>query len=109
MTTPAPVTPTLSITADKAVYNVGDVLTLTATYSDSSVAPVTLHVTASASDAAGNTVNAEVDVTVNTQAQQAMQIGVSDSFGDSYTQVSNEGGVAVLTTTIGTPPAAPAA
>jgi len=104
MTTPA-VTPTLSLATDKQTYNVGDTLTLTAEYSDSSVAPVTLHVTASASDAQGNTVNAEVDVIVNTQAQQAMQIGVSDSFGDSYTQVSNEAGVAVLTTVIGTPPA----
>ena len=105
MTTPAPVTPTLSIAADKPVYNVGDVLTLTAEYSDASVAAVTLSITASAQDAAGNVVTAEVDVQVNTQAQQPMTIGVSDSFGDSYTQVSNDAGVAVLTTTIGTPPA----
>jgi hypothetical protein len=105
MTTPAPVTPTLAITTDKPVYNVGDLLTLTATYSDASVAAVTLKVTASATDAAGNTVNAEVDVQVNTSEQQPMTIGVSDSFNDSYTQVSNAGGVAVLTTTIGTPPA----
>jgi hypothetical protein len=105
MTTPAPVTPTLSISADKPVYNVGDLLTLTADYSDASVAAVTLHITASASDAAGNVVNAELDVQVNTQAQQPMQIGVSDSFGDSYSLVSNEGGVAVLTTTIQAPPA----
>jgi hypothetical protein len=109
MTTPAPVTPTLAITADKAVYNVGDVLTLTAKYSDSSVAPIQLNITASASDAAGNTVNAEVSVTVNTAEQQAMTIGVTDSFGDSYAVQSNAGGTAVLTTTIGTPPAAPAA
>jgi hypothetical protein len=106
MTTPAPaVTPTLSITTDKTVYNVGDVLTLTADYSDSSTAPVTLNITASASDAAGNTVNAEVSVTVNTAEQQPMTIGASDSFSDSYSIVSNAAGVAVLTTTIGTPPA----
>lgn len=105
MTTPASVTPTLSITTDKPVYNVGDTLTLTADYSDASVAPVTLKITASATDAAGNTVNAEVDVTVNTSEQQPMTIGVSDSFSDTYTQVSNSGGVAVLTTSIGTPPA----
>jgi len=104
MTTPA-VTPTLSIAADKDTYEVGDLLTLTAQYSDASVAAVTLHITASATDAAGNTAAAEVDVQVNTQAQQPMVIGVSDSFGDSYTQVSSEGGVAVLTTTVGTPPA----
>jgi len=106
MTTPAPaVTPTLELSADKPVYNVGDLLTLTANYSDASVAAVTLHITASAQDAAGNVVNAELDVQVNTQAQQPMQIGVSDSFSDTYALVSNDGGVAVLTTTIGTPPA----
>lgn len=108
MTTPAPapVTPTLSLSTDKSVYNVGDPLTLTATYSDSSVAPVQLAITVSASDAAGNSVNADISVTVNTQAQQPMTVGVTDSFGDQYSQVSNAGGVAVLTTTVGTPPAA---
>jgi hypothetical protein len=106
MSTPAPaVTPTLAIAADKAVYNAGEVLTLTATYSDSSVAPLTLTITASATDAHGNTVTAETTATVNTQAQQPMTIGVSDSLGYSYSLVSNEGGKAVLTTTIGTPPA----
>jgi hypothetical protein len=106
MTTPAPVTPTLSIAADKQTYNIGDPITIKADYSDSSVAPVIMHITASASDAAGNTASATVDVTVNTQAQQPMTIGVSDSFGGSWVQQSNEGGVAVLTSVIGTPPAA---
>jgi hypothetical protein len=108
MSTPAPVTPTLSIATDKTVYNVGDVLTLTADYSDSTSAPVTLSITASASDAAGNTVNAEVSVTVNTAEQEPMTIGVTDSFGDQYSVVSNAAGVAVLTATVGTPPAAAA-
>lgn len=108
MTIPAPVavTPTLSITTDKSVYNVGDMITLTATYSDASVAAVSMHITASAQDAAGNVVNAEIDITVNTQAQQPMQIGVSDSFGGNWNLVSNEGGVAVLTSVIPAPPAA---
>ena len=105
MSTPAPVTPTLSIAADKAQYNVGDLLTLTATYSDASVAPMTLTINASATDAAGNTVTATTTATVNTQAQQPMQLGASDSFNDSYVIVSNENGVAVLTTTIQAPPA----
>lgn len=105
MTTPAPVSPTLTLSADKPVYDISDLLTLTANYSDATSAPVTLHITASASDAAGNTVNAELDVQVNTQVQQPMQIGVSDSFGDTYTLVSNDAGVAVLTTTIQAPPA----
>lgn len=109
MTTPAPVTPTLSISADKAVYNVGDPITVTADYSDSSVAPVQMNITASATDAAGNTVNAEISVTVNTAEQQPMTVGISDSFGDVYSIVSNASGVAVLSSVIGTPPAAPAA
>ena len=105
MTTPVPVTPTLSLAADKSTYNVGDELQLTATYTDSSVAPVQLIITASATDPSGATVNAEISVTVNTQAQQPMTIGVSDTFSDSYALVSNAGGVAVLTTTIQAPPA----
>jgi hypothetical protein len=109
MTTPAPVTPTLSLATDKATYSVGDPITVTATYSDSTVAPVQLSITASATDPAGNTVNAEVSVTVNTAEQQAMTIGITDSFGDQYTVVSNAAGVAVLSSVIGTPPAAPAA
>jgi len=106
MTTPAPVTPTLSIAADKTVYNVGDLLTLTAHYSDASVNPLTLTITASATDAAGVTVTATTTATVNTQTQQPMTIGVSDSANDSYVLVSNEAGVAVLTTTVQAPPAA---
>jgi len=109
MSTPVAVTPTLSISADKAVYNVGDVLTLTADYSDSSVAPMTLTVTAQATDPQGNTVSAETSVTVNTAEQQPMQLAASDSFGDAYSIVSNAAGVAVLTATIGSPPAPAAA
>lgn len=105
MSTPA-VTPTLSVTADKATYNVGDTITLTVAYSDSTVAPVQMSITVSASDAAGNTVNADISVTVNTQAQQPMTVGVSDNFGGAWSLVSNAGGVAVLTSVIGTPPAA---
>ena len=105
MSTPAPVTPTQSLATDKTVYNVGDELTLTADYSDASVNPVTLTITASATDASGNTVGATATVTVNTSEQEAMTIGASDSFGDTYSIVSNAAGVAVLTTTVGTPPA----
>lgn len=105
MSTPAPVTPTLSIAADQQTYNVGDTLTLTAQYSDASVSPLTLSITASATDPQGNTVTAETSVTVNTTEQQPMNIGVSDSFADAYSLVSNAAGVAVLTAVIGAPPA----
>jgi hypothetical protein len=106
LSTPAPaVTPTLSIATDKATYNVGDTLTLTARYSDASVSPMTLSITASATDPQGNTVTAETSVTVNTAEQQPMNIGVSDSLSNSYSLVSNAAGTAVLTAVIGTPPA----
>lgn len=107
MTTPTPpaVSPTLSITTDAEVYNVNDLLTVTAQYSDASASPMTLTISATATDAAGNTVSATTTATVNTTEQQPMQVGVDDSFGDSYTQVSNAAGTAVFTTTIGTPPA----
>ncbi len=109
MSTPVAVTPTLSISADKAVYNVNDPIEITADYSDSSVAPMTLTVNASATDAQGNTVTASTSVTVNTAEQQPMTIGITDSFGDTYSIVSNAAGVAVLTSVIGTPPAPAAA
>lgn len=106
MTTPVAVTPTLDISTDKPVYNVGDLLTLTARYSDSSVAPMTLTITASATDPQGNTVTATTTATVNTSTQQPMTIGASDTANDQYVIVSNEAGVAVLTTTVQAPPAA---
>lgn len=109
MSTPAPVTPTLSIAADQQTYNVGDTLTLTAQYSDASVSPLTLSITASATDPQGNTVTAETSVTVNTTEQQPMTLGASDSFGDQYSIVSNAAGVAVMTAVISTPPAPAAA
>lgn len=110
MSTPTPaVTPTLSIATDKQTYNVGDVLQLTAHYSDSSVNPMSLTITASATDPQGNTVTATTTATVNTSTQQPMTIGVSDTANDSYVLVSNEAGVAVLTTTVQAPPAPPAA
>jgi flagellar basal body L-ring protein FlgH len=104
MTTPA--APTLSLSTDKTAYNPGDTLTLTASYSDASISQVQLTITATATDAAGNTVQATTTVPVNESTPAAMTVEVSDSFNDSYTQVSNDNaGTAVFTATV-TPPAA---
>ncbi len=107
MTTPA-TAPTLTLTTDKTSYVVGDTITLTAAYSDVAAgAPVQLTVTATGTDSAGNTVTATTTVPVTAQASQSMEVTATDSFGDAYTLVSNDGkSTAVLTATIGAPPAA---
>lgn len=107
MTTPAqPTGPTLTIVTDKPTYNVGDLLTLTATYADSASQPVQLTITATGTDAQNNTVSATSVVTVTQQTTQAMTVTASDNFQNTYAISSNDGkGTAVLTTTIGTPPA----
>jgi hypothetical protein len=50
-------------------------------------------------------VSATTTATVNTAEQQPMTVTVSDSFSDSYTEVSNATGTAVFTTVIQAPPA----
>lgn len=105
MTTPAQ--PTLSVAADQASYNVGDPITVTVSYADSTVASVTLTITASFTDQQGNAATAETTAQVNTSQSGSMDGTVTDSFGDTYTESSNDGvGTAVFTSTVGTPPAA---
>ena len=104
MTTPSQ--PTLSLATDQAAYNVGDALTVTVSYADSSVEQVTLTITAEFTDAQGNSATAETTALVNTSASGAMDGSVTDSFGGTYTEQSNDGvGTAVFTGTVGTPPA----
>lgn len=109
MTTPAS-TPTLTVTADKASYNVGDTITLNVAYADAASQASPLTVTVTGTDAAGNNVQATTQVLVTTQGpSQPMTISATDSFGDTYSVVSNDGvGAAVLSATVGTPPAPPA-
>jgi DNA-binding beta-propeller fold protein YncE len=109
MTTPA-AAPTISAVADKATYNVGDTLTLTVTYADAQSGSVPLAITVAGTDAAGNNVTATAQVLVATAgAPGPMTISATDSFGDTYAVSSNDGtSTAVLTTVVGTPPAAPA-
>ena len=104
MTMPTPPSPTLELSTDAATYNVGDTLTLTAVYTDPASAPVTLTISATGTAADGSPVSATTTASC-TAAEQPMQITVTDSFADSYSEVSNEAGTAVFTTVIQAPPA----
>ena len=81
--------------------------TLTVTYSDSNSVAQDLTVTVSGKDTEGNEVSATTKVQVITEGTPgSMEISATDSFGDEYAVASNDGSsVAVLTTTIGSPPA----
>lgn len=106
MTTPASPGPSITLATDKPSYNVGDELILTVTYADAVSKPVELSITAKATDAGGNTVENTISITVTEQASGQMDVTVSDSFGNAYVLVSNDGhSQAVLKTTVGAPPA----
>jgi hypothetical protein len=99
-------TPTLSVATDQPTYNVGDAITVTVTYADSTVTSTTLTVTANFTDQAGNAASATTTAQVNTSQTGAMDGTVTDSFGGTYTESSNDQvGTAVFTGTVGTPPA----
>lgn len=107
MTTPDANNPTMTLTTDKASYNVGDTLTLTVTYSDSNSVAQDMTITVSGKDTDGNEVSATTKVQVITGGTPgSMEISATDSFGNTYSVTSNDGtSTAVLTTTIGSPPA----
>lgn len=108
MTTPAPAAPV--ITTDKTSYNPGDPITVTVEYADPAHSGTTLTITGTVTNADGSVSTGTAQVTVGATPANPLPVSVVDSFGDSYTQVSNEAGIAVFTSTVGTPPApAPAA
>lgn len=98
MTTPAAPAPTLTIATDKASYAPGDMITLTATYADSTTASITVSVTASAVDAASNKVSANTSFQVVTSAPAPMTVTVTDDHNDLWTQQSASAGSVVFTT-----------
>lgn len=103
MTTPSP----LTVTADKAEYNVGDPIVITVDYANAQSQPVSLTVTADAVDANGQAMQATTTVQVNTSVQVALaSASVTDSFGNGYAQQSLAGGQAVFAGVVGQPPAA---
>jgi hypothetical protein len=103
MTTPNPIT--VSVATDQASYNVGEPITVTVTYTDSSTVTETLTVTATVSDSVGNTNTGTASVQVNSGTQVADTVAVTDSFNDVYAQSSSSAGSAVFTSTVGSPPA----
>lgn len=107
MTSPTPTVPALTLTADKDTYNVGDPIEVTALYSDGSAVQVALVISGSFADQAGNTVTADVTVQVNETVSQPMTGTLTDSFGDTWAEVSNDNaGTAIFQSVVGTPPAA---
>lgn len=107
MTTPAPATPVISLSTDKASYNVGDTLTLTIAYADAQSVPSTLTITVNGTDSQNNAVSSTATVMVTRQVSEAMTFTVTDNAGATYTQVSNDGtSQAVFTATVQAPPAA---
>jgi flagellar basal body L-ring protein FlgH len=102
LTTPAaPVT----VSTDKTAYNVGDPITVTVEYADPANPGSTLTVTATVTNADGSTATGTVDVNVGGAPAQPLQVAVTDSFGGSYTQQSNDPGTAVFTGTVSAVPA----
>jgi hypothetical protein len=106
LTTPTP--PALTVTADKAVYNVGDAIIVTVD-SPSGESTVELTVTANATDQAGNGLSGTTTVQVNQSTPVLLgSAAATDSFGDSYTPQGPTSGVSqvVFAGVVGTPPAA---
>lgn len=108
MTTPDPTAPV--ITTDKTSYSTGDPIRVTVTYTDPSNPGSVLTITGTVTNPDGSTSSGTAQVTVGAVAATPLPVAVTDSFGGSYTQASNEAGTAVFTGTVGTPPVpAPAA
>ena len=95
----------MTVSADQAVYNVGDPITITVEYPGVAAGSVTLTVSAAVTEPDGSVQSASTDVQVNTSAPQTLAVGVSDSFSDVYSQVSNDAGTAVFSSTVGPLPA----
>ena len=102
MTTPAP---SVVVTTDKADYAVGDPITVTVEYPDGGTPGQTLTVTATVSNADGSSSTGEATATVGGVAGAALPVSVSDSFGGTYTEASNDPGTAVFNGTVVQPPA----
>jgi uncharacterized protein YfaS (alpha-2-macroglobulin family) len=101
LTTPAQVT----VTADKDTYNVGDPIQVTVEYPDPSNPGTTLTLTAVVTNPDGTTAQGQTSVQVGAVAASPLQVQLSDSFGGSYTQQSNEAGTAVFAGSVAQPPA----
>jgi acyl dehydratase len=108
LTTPTPPAAPV-VTTDKANYAPGDPITVTVEYTDPANPGTTLTVTATVTNSDGSTSTGTAQVQVGAGPANPLPVSVTDSFGDTFTQTSNQAGTAVFTGTVGTPPAAPAA
>lgn len=107
MTTPTPPA-SLTVTADKDTYNVGDAIIVTVDAGDS-VQQVEMTITAVAADASGNALTGTTTVAVNQSTPASLASAeLTDSFGDSYTPQGPTAGVSqvVFAGVVGAPPAA---
>jgi hypothetical protein len=103
VTTPTPpVAPTLTIATDSPSYAPGDVITLTASYTDENGTSFPVEVTAVAADSAAppNTATATTTFQVVTPAGALMAVTVTDDAGDAWTPSGTPViGTSVFTTT----------
>ena len=107
LTTPTPPA-ALTVSADKATYNVGDAIIVTVQTAAGETL-VALVVTANATDSLGNALTGTTTVQVNDSTPTLLgSAAVSDSFGDSYTAQGATSGVSqvVFAGVVGAPPAA---
>jgi hypothetical protein len=99
----------LTMTADRDNYNVGDQIVITAVYSNETSSPYTLVITGEFTDpATSDVIKATTAVTVATTAQAPMTGRVSDSWSDSYTELDNDHGIAHYSAILTQPQATPA-
>ncbi len=102
MTSPAP---SVVVTTDKDSYNVGDTIQVTVEYPDPGNPGKTLTITAEVTAPDGTTASGTASVQVGAVAAAPLQVAVTDSFGGTYTQASNDAGTAVFTGSVAAPPA----
>lgn len=105
MTTPAAPSGTVTVSTDKQSYAPGDPIQVTVEYTDPDNPGTTLTVTAVVTNPDGSTAQGTASVQVGATPAAPLNVSVSDSFGGTYTQQSNDPGTAVFTGTVGTPPA----
>lgn len=103
MTTPT--APAVTVSTDKASYNVGDPITVTVEYADPANPGTALTVTATVTGSDGSLITGTAQVQVGGAAAVPLPVAVTDSFGSVYVTQSNVAGTAVFTSTVSPVPA----
>lgn len=97
MSTPAPA---VIVATDKPAYNHGDPISVTVEYADPANPGVTVTLTAVVTAPGGATDQGTATIQVGGTPAQPFQVSVSDSDGNTYTQLSSAPGTAVFTGTL---------